>query len=251
MTCLPILRPAQHLPLYYVTLHGSYSEVSLKTLPKNCFLFETCEPGEIVLEAIDTHLWPVCHYQCRDEFLKTVSMHSSEESQSPSQKAIRQLHTYLPGGTYLNRKLTTQNGRGGRKFFQGIYRFDNNTSFREKPPTLRESLYKHFFTSLIEDSDETTTEEIINMILEDEPDGAMFVFVSCGALSLSPEESAEIDLTARENDLAFMMEHDGLERYESSNVPALPNFIIDSKTYDRPERIRKRWRREVASLRRS
>ena len=176
------LRPAQHLPLYYISLHGSYSDISFQSVPKNSFLFETCLPGETVLTTIDNYLWPVCHYEFRTEFLNTLSLNSSDVSHTYYQIAIRHLHTYLPGNTYLNRKLTTEKGLGARSFFQGIYRFDNHTSFREKPPNTKDTLYKNFIRSLIEESTYTTTDEIINMILKDEPDGAIFVFVSCGAV---------------------------------------------------------------------
>ena len=257
---LPSLRPALQLPLYYISFHGLYDNTAFEEpidyVPKNSYIFETCIPGEIVHEVIDTYLWPICNYEFREDFLNTLSMHSSEPSLTHHQHAIRQLHVHLPETPYARKKLYSQAGRKGRSFFQGIYKFDNKTPYSETLPPSSKSLYKDFMKTLIENRMYTTNEDIIRLILSndvDAADGAIFLFVSCGSIScISPQYVDIISQFSRDKDMEFIAQHDGLSRAAvedtNTNTNKPPTFTELDTTFYRRERNKNTCKRELASL---
>jgi hypothetical protein len=261
---LPALLPALHLPLYYITFHGAYDidpfSAPPSFVPPNCFLLETCVPGEVVNELIDDYLWPTCNYTCREQFLATLSMHSSEPSQTPYQAAIRTLHTTLPGAIYVPRTITAEKGRGARNFFQGIYKFTNKTPFTDTPPRgASHTLYKGNVKNLIEDyGSYTTTDSIIRQIRENDPDaresdGAIFVFVTCATNQLGRTSRELLEKIWYENHLSFMEKHDGLSRismdFERSEEDETVEKMFVELYGTWLKRISKPLKREIAALR--
>lgn len=183
------LRPALHLPLYYIAFHGYYEDFTstppyFPILPKNCYLLETCAPGEVVDCEIDPFLWPTCNYEVRDEFLRTLGApYTPPHLLTTYQLAIRSLRVNLPNTSYVPRHLSSENGRGARSFFQGVYKFKHNQPFSEHPPKgSAQSLYKKIVDDIIENDSDITTQKLIETILETDPDadeGAIFVVVTC------------------------------------------------------------------------
>ena len=246
---LPVLRNAHHIPLYYISFHGIYDSqttfgIPVPIVPKNSYILEPCLPGEIVHEHIDTYLWPVCHYEFREKFLHTLSLHSSEPPATPYEEAIKQLHVHLPETPYMNRTLTPEAGRGGRSFFQGIYKLDHKTNYTSAPPKNGDTLYKGFIKILTEGSLPTSTDEIVQLIQatdKDAADGAIFVFVSCGTIAkLSNDELEFLHKLATEKDLEFMLAHDGHTRRDSYDAYMHDEKFVELDSTYRRRELRKR-----------
>ena len=209
---LPVLRPAIHLPLYYITFHGAYSRETLRdpppSLPKNCFMFETGDPGEFVNTDIDNYLWPLCAYEAREHLLGILSSHNSEETTTPFEDAARSMRIILPESQYMRRRLATQGGRGGRAFLQGIFKQRAGQPFNPQLPTNRDTLCKDYIKTLTECGLRTTNEDVIRLILASDPDaadGAIFVVVSCAVIDkmVSSREIEQLEMFQRNKDLEF------------------------------------------------
>ena len=209
---LPVLRPAAHLPLYYISFHGAYTQETLHapppTLPKNCFMFETGDPGEFVNTDIDNYLWPLCAYEARERLLGILSSHNSEETTTPFEDAARSMRIILPETQYMRRRLAPHAGRGGRAFLQGIFKQRVGDPFNPRLPMNRDTLCKDYIKTLTECGWRTTNEDVIRLILASDPDaadGAIFVVVSCAVIDklLSSKDVEVLENFQRNKDLEF------------------------------------------------
>uniref|UniRef100_A0A6C0IAH6 Uncharacterized protein n=1 Tax=viral metagenome TaxID=1070528 RepID=A0A6C0IAH6_9ZZZZ len=260
MNILAPLRRAEHLPFYFISFHGIYyapNQLS-QIVPKDSYLLETCDPGEISYNTIDNYIWQLCNFPHREQFLHCLSKHSSEPCLNKYEAAVRSLIIHLPNTPYATRHHTTQVGPGGRGFFQGIYKFSNTTQYSEAhPPTNANTHYKDFVNRLIQTRAPTTNTEIMEMIRINDPDasnGAVFIFVSCGACSskMSKPDINTLQTFIQQKKLSMMALHDGIARYSpgaaAEGDTSHEEFIEEDSLYERKKGRFKRLKKEVKQL---